>query len=298
MPIYFENEVAGGNGKDVSGDGTVRLDPNRKREDPTPAFDPSTLFDDEGRMLKGQFDAGDDHRFTADFLESNPHVSKLLEAQVNSRKKITELTQGKVALAEPLTDDVWRGISFQRDEKGEIPEATIKALEGRPITRREIEFVFETVERAAEVASNANRQWQAGWYEKLGDGDSVDGKEKFNELISWAEQNLPEEDLQDVNAALATRKYRDQAMQDLWNQFTERNTVPQPANPLRTGSSQTSREDSADGSAFTTTGFYPKDPGTRQAEYTRDRALAGRDRSKIEAVDAKLERSMKHWGQA
>lgn len=269
----------------------------------TPAkFDAASMFNEEGVMLDGRFDT-DDHKFTADFLEDNPHVAKVLESQINGQKKITEFGQGKIELGEALTDDDWMDIPWERNEDGSIKKETLDKVLGRPITEREINLYLDLAAAATDAQRNANSVWLQGVYENLGGGNTGDGQTKYLEMVNWAKdpKNVSPQQAVEITTALASHTFRNDAITKLQALYDGKNEVTAPEHPLKTATTSDgdpkSEKDSKGVTKPNPNGFYSKDDGKQTAEYDRDMMAAGSDWALKKLIDTKLERTMKHFNQ-
>lgn len=288
-----------GNGDALPGaGGEIRLAKREPSKPPAagagvPEWTIDAHISEDGKLFGGRFD-DPEHALSADLVRENPAIARALKSWHDGQSEITRLRQGKIPLAEPLDDAAINGLNFALDDEGKLPADTAKALQGRPITEREIGMITDLLTRATEHDRQAAAQWREGWNERTGG--------QLDAILAHAEETLSAEELDDINVGLQRPGLRDAAMQrlaDLYAQHTGaaaapggaalRQPTPTPTNPLKTGSTNGRPAGMSTGA-----GLYSK--ADYQTEYNRDLIAAGRDRQKVLAADAKLKRSLQYHG--
>lgn len=257
-------------------------------------FSIDTCFEN-GSFLGGRYDT-DGHPITRELFDEHPGLVGVAKTLQESRRKITELTQGKVQLAAPLTADMVNGLDFTITD-GKLPKDTIKALEGRPMDANFIgEVLVPILERATSADRQRNEEWLQGW----------NTAERFNgqldDAISWAGSTLSDDDMRDMNAALASPRMRDAAMEQLLRDFRaahNQNTAPpagekKPANPARQDNT-VGFGSPGSGAGSVHSGLFQGTKEAVDAAY-QGALMKAKDHGERKAIDAKLERTYKARG--
>lgn len=163
----------------------------------------------DGKFLGGKFDS-EGHAITREIFEGNEALQRMAKSFHSLQGENTRLKQGKVPLGAPLSEQEYGGLDFTLSQEGTLPEATIKALKGRPIGDHEINLIGQLISQARAANASAYSQW---WNDQAAAAQS-EGLD-LEEAMAYAGEAMDDQTLEEVNAALRMSKFRDAAIKQV-----------------------------------------------------------------------------------